>query len=66
MEKRHNIIELVVLKKHETEAALLVHNDLEDKGIWLPKSQVEVSHEDEEGFIEISLPEWLATEKGLI
>ena len=35
--------------------------------VWLPKSQIEIDGEEKHGkTVEVSLPEWLATEKGLI
>lgn len=35
--------------------------------VWLPKSQVEVEHDGgQERFVTVTLPEWLAKEKGLI
>lgn len=63
----------------ETEKALLVTDGTtkkfknpvdgtetdEQQKCWLPKSQVEFIHKDG-GLIEVTLPEWLAKEKGLI
>lgn len=60
MPKNHDIIEVSVIIKHQTEKAILVDN-LKDKPIWLPKSQIEIQSETE-----ISLPEWLAVDKELI
>lgn len=65
MKKNHDIIEVSVLLKHETDAAILVSEDGE-KGIWIPKSKCEFSDSDVHGFVTIELPEWLALEKGLI
>lgn len=36
-----------------------------DKEVWLPKSLIEIERK-ERGLFEITLPEWLALEKGLI
>jgi hypothetical protein len=60
------IIEVAVEIHHETERALLVSDtgDRED-AVWIPKSQIE-AREEVSGVTEISLPEWLALEKGLI
>lgn len=60
MKKNHNIIELSVIIKHETDKAIMVEN-LKGKDIWLPKSQVEVDSPTE-----IQIPEWLAVDKELI
>lgn len=58
--KNHDIIEVSVIIKHETEKSILVDN-LKGKPIWLPKSQIEIQNANE-----ISLPEWLALDKDLI
>lgn len=59
MHKKHDIIELDLAVKRETDRAVMVEN-LKNKNVWLPKSQVEV---DQDG---IQLPEWLAVDKELI
>ena len=58
MKKNHDIIEVAVDLKHETEKAYLITDG--DKDHWLPKSQCEF----EDGIMQ--MPEWLAMEKGLI
>lgn len=40
--------------------AVLFAIDGED--VWLPRSQIEISEEDKQ----VTLPEWLAVEKGLV
>jgi len=50
----------------ETEHAICVHASGDDSDIWLPKSQIEWEEDAERGdLIAVSLPEWLAEEKGL-
>lgn len=34
--------------------------------IWLPKSQIEYTQPDKKGICEVTMPEWLAHQKGLI
>lgn len=34
--------------------------------IWLPLSQIEVSEKDDKGLVVVTMPEWLALDKGLI
>lgn len=51
--------------KHETDDAILV-TDWDSKEIWLPKSQIDY---DDMNYkkgdeIEITIPEWLAKDKG--
>lgn len=62
--KNHDIIEISLQKKHETEKAILVAN-LKNKDVWLPKSQIEIDS-DSKGIVEIQMPEWLAVDKELI
>lgn len=68
MKKNHNIIELLVQVKRQTDAAIMVAGDIgkKQKDIWLPKSQIEIDSVDEKGFAHIQIPEWLAEDKGLI
>ena len=58
-------IELDLLWKAETAAAYLVTDN--DVTVWLPKSQVDVEESAElHEVCTFLVPEWLATEKGLI
>lgn len=34
--------------------------------VWLPKTQIEIEKSGAGGLYEVTLPEWLAMEKGLI
>lgn len=62
---RSNIIDLAVIIVHRTDKAVRVKDAEDSEPVWLPLSQVEV--EGEVGQIgEITLPDWLAQEKGLI
>ena len=47
----------------ETEKALLFNDGA--RSVWLPRSQIEISEADN-GLVEVTMPEWLALEKGLI
>jgi hypothetical protein len=52
----------------ETEKAILF-SDTADKrdAVWLPKSQCEWHHDGgQDRFVTVTLPEWLAKDKGLI
>jgi hypothetical protein len=52
--------------EYETPKAYLITEDGETK-IWLPKSQcVAVDCDDDARYVEITLPEYLAKEKGLL
>ena len=67
-----NFVDLDLHILHETENAIKVTQDpldIDIIDIWLPKSQIEICPEydpeyDDEA--EVSVPEWLAIEKGLL
>jgi len=60
------LTDITVHLVQQTERAILVcDSDDLDKAVWLPKSQVEFQ-EIKPGIVEVTLPEWLATERGLV
>lgn len=63
---KSNIIDLDVQLLNTTEKAVLVTLDIPENGVWLPKSQVELSETGIAGIMTVTLPEWLALDKGLI
>ena len=63
---RSNIIDIDVEVTHRTEKAILVHTGDKEESVWLPLSQIEVSQSGFAGIETVTLPEWLAKEKGLI
>lgn len=70
---RSNLIDLDMQLHHETDKAVLVSLDGDrEKAVWLPKSAVEVVPRDYpkkiggKGIVEVTLPESLALDKGLI
>ena len=59
-------VEIDVEKIRATEAAILVR-DADDNQIWLPLSQVEILEQNFAGDqVKLSIPEWVAIEKGLV
>jgi hypothetical protein len=63
---RSNLVDLTLQLVQQTERAILVSEDGDpDKAVWLPKSQVEFE-EVRPGIADVTLPEWLATERGLV
>lgn len=60
------LTDITVQLHQTTERAILVSDDGDvEKAVWLPKSQIE--YETKSGdIIEVTLPEWLATERGLV
>lgn len=61
--KQQKLLDIAAILKHETPKAYLVDAG-ERNLVWLPKSEVEY-YDDGKGGI-ITLPYWLAHEKGLI
>lgn len=62
---RSDLIDVAVQLHHETARAWLVSDDGEkDNAVWIPKSQAEL--EPDGKVHKLTLPEWLAAEKGLI
>jgi hypothetical protein len=63
---RSDVVDLTLKLHHETERALLVSDSGDrDDAVWLAKSQIEFT-ETKPGFVEVTLPEWLATERKLV
>lgn len=63
---RSNLIDLDVQVLRETDKAAMVTLDVPDNGVWLPKSQIELNETGIAGIVTVTLPEWLALDKGLI
>lgn len=71
MTKKSILIDIVVFQFAETEKAIQVGEDETDrsKAVWLPKSQIEIAEKAVVNgilFHDLTLPEWLAQERGLI
>ena len=59
------LVDLEVSIHHWTDKAVLVSTDgVRDKAVWLPRSQIDI--ETWQGRTTITLPEQLATDKGLV
>lgn len=63
---KSNIIDIDVEVTARTEKAVLVHTGIKEQSIWLPLSQIEIEPSGIGGIETVTLPEWLAVEKGLI
>lgn len=64
---KSDLIDVTVSLHHQTEKAILVSDDGDEKkAVWLPLSQIEVTETKKSGIVEVALPEWLAEKKGLI
>jgi hypothetical protein len=62
---RSDLIDITVSVIVETEKAWLVTDTIPEKGVWVPKSQAEIEPAATGGLHTLTLPEWLAIEKGL-
>lgn len=63
---RSDVIDITVQRLHETDKAVLVTDSVPEKGVWLAKSMIEIEPSEIGGLFNVTLPEWLAMEKGLI
>jgi len=63
---KSNIIDIDVEITARTEKAVLVHTGDKMKSVWLPLSQIEIEPSGVGGVETVTLPEWLALDKGLI
>lgn len=61
---KSNLTDITVEQRHETASAILVHDG--DVQVWLPKSQIEIADSGDGRTIVVTLPQWLAEEKGLV
>ncbi len=61
---RSDLVEVNGEYRHDTPKAWLIDFGLDDP-VWVPKSQVELEEEGD-GTVTVTMPEWLALEKGLI
>lgn len=60
------MVELDMQIVKETEKAVLATQDVAENAVWLPLSQIFMLDTVIEGIETISMPVWLATEKGLV
>jgi hypothetical protein len=59
-------IAVVIIRDENSDAAILVsETGHEDDAVWLPRSQIEYTT-DRHGRTTVTLPEWLAEDKGLL
>ena len=63
---KSNIVDMDVEVTARTERAVLVHTGVKDDAVWLPLSQIEIEPSKVAGIETVTMPEWLAEEKGLI
>lgn len=62
---RSDIIDVTVIVKHETPAAVRVEHGGKAP-CWLPRSQIEIEPNADGKTHTVTLPQWLAEEKGMV
>ena len=64
---KSNLIDIFGRVHAETERAVRFSETGDDKdAVWLPRSQIEIEPASKAGYVTVTMPEWLAQEKGLI
>lgn len=63
---KSDVIDIDGAIEAKTEKAVLFHTGNKEEAAWLPLSQIEVDETGIAGIVTVTLPEWLALEKGLI
>jgi hypothetical protein len=63
-----DLIDMTVTLRADRPKAIAVTDDAKvgAKWVWLPKSQIEIVAEGVGGVIQVTMPEWLAKDKGLL
>ena len=67
---KSGLVDFEVQIKHQTSPAVLIFDPEDEdriKTIWLPCSQIEIEYKDQsERLATVTMPEWLAIEKGMV
>lgn len=63
---KSDVIDIDGAVEARTENAVLFHTGDKVSAAWLPLSQIEIEETGFKGIFTVTLPEWLALEKGLI
>ena len=64
---KSDLVDVAVCRMAETDKAILVSETGEkENAVWLPKSQVEIENDGHANFVTVTLPQWLAKDKGFI
>lgn len=65
--RKSDLIDIAMCRHAETEKALLASETADrDDAVWLPKAHIEVRDDGHRNFVTVTMPEWLAVEKGLV
>lgn len=62
---KSDLVDVTMQLHHETDKAILVSDSGErEKAVWLPLSKIEIERKPK-AVVVVTLPEWLAIEKGI-
>lgn len=60
------LVDITVMRHAETEKAIMISDDGDRKNAkWVPKQHLEID-EGQAGHVIVTMPEWLALDKGFI
>jgi hypothetical protein len=63
---KSDLLDILMTLHHSTDRAVLASDDGDRaRAVWLPLAQIEVETRPD-GYALVTLPEWLAIEKGLV
>jgi hypothetical protein len=62
MSDEQHTIDVTIIR--ETEKAVLINDGTREE--WLPRSQIEMEGPDPDGLMQLTAPEWILKDKGLI
>ena len=64
---KSDLVDIAACRHAETQKAILISDDGERaNAVWVPKEHCEIEADNHKNFITVTMPEWLALEKGLI
>ena len=64
---KSDLVDITVSKHAETAEAVLVSDTGHSaEAKWLPKSQIEIEPASQKGLFVVTMPEWLAIDKGFV
>lgn len=67
MGRHHDLVDIEVRLHHKSAKAILVSDDGDEaNAVWLPLSQIEIDDQGKNGVVTVTVPEWLAIDKGLV
>ncbi|MGQ4813067.1 hypothetical protein ACCZ74_12305 [Agrobacterium vitis] len=62
-----DLVDIAACRHAETEKAILISDDGDRKrAVWVPKEHCEIETDNFKNFITVTMPEWLALDKGFI